>query len=140
MADSKIIDESHKISDARQRQAASGNLGCFRDGQGYPLQPRVHQPSCGNSGRGGSRFGGHGEYKANLDAIQDLMQPDFKLTINRSSIVLQYRQPFLDWIRTVEPEFGATTTLDSLNEDGDAFIAAAFNFTCTKVKRTGFNG
>lgn len=50
------------------------------------------------------------------------MQPDFKLTINRSMIVLQYRQPFLDWIRTVEPEFGATTTLDSLNEDGDAFL------------------
>ena len=50
------------------------------------------------------------------------MQPDFKLTINRSMIVLQYRQPFLDWIRSVEPEFGATTTLDSLNEDGDAFL------------------
>ncbi len=53
------------------------------------------------------------------------MQPDLTLTINRSVVVLKYRQPFLDWICSVEPEFGADTSLKDLNDDGDAFLLPA---------------
>ena len=50
------------------------------------------------------------------------MQTDLTLTINRSVAVLKYRQPFLDWICSIEPKFGAEMTLEQLNEDNDAFL------------------
>jgi len=53
------------------------------------------------------------------------MQADLTLTINRSVVVLKYRQPFLDWICSIEPGFGVTTSLDEINEDNDAFLLPA---------------
>jgi hypothetical protein len=53
------------------------------------------------------------------------MPADLTLTINRSVVILKYQQPFLDWICSVEPRFGAEASLEELNEDNDAYLLPA---------------
>jgi hypothetical protein len=50
------------------------------------------------------------------------MDLDLRYTINRSIVIFRFKQPFLDWICQVEPEFGASQNLDDLNEDGDGYL------------------
>lgn len=50
------------------------------------------------------------------------MRLDLRYTINRSIAIFRFRQPFLDWICEVEPNYGKTLNLGGLNEDGDGFL------------------
>lgn len=41
--------------------------------------------------------------------------------LNRSAVVVRYRQPFVDWVNSVEPD-DETLTLESINEDTSVYL------------------
>jgi hypothetical protein len=45
-----------------------------------------------------------------------------RYTLNRSVIILHYKQPFLDWLLSADPEPLDRLTLEELGQDGDAFL------------------
>jgi len=45
-----------------------------------------------------------------------------RFTINRSLVILRYKQPFLDWLMSADPNPPKDLTLADLEEDGDAFL------------------
>ena len=45
-----------------------------------------------------------------------------RFTINRSLVVLRGKQPFLDWLREVDPKPETTLTLAEVQKDSEAFL------------------
>ncbi|OGS98339.1 MAG: hypothetical protein A3K04_02670 [Gallionellales bacterium RBG_16_56_9] len=54
----------------------------------------------------------------------DTDHPRFQL--NRALVVLRYKQPYIDWIRTAG-EFPIDLTLEEVNEDSEAFLVPSFD-------------
>ena len=50
-----------------------------------------------------------------------------RYTINRSIIILHYKQPFLDWLMGADPNPPTDMTLGDLGNDGDAFMIPGDN-------------
>ena len=50
-----------------------------------------------------------------------------RYTINRSIVILRYKQAFLDWLMSADPNPPQDMTLDDLGDDGDAFMIPGEN-------------
>jgi hypothetical protein len=51
-------------------------------------------------------------------------RPRFQL--NRALVVLRYKQPYIDWVRTAG-EFPIDLTLKDANDDNEAFLVPSFD-------------
>lgn len=49
-----------------------------------------------------------------------------RFTLNRGVVILHYRQPFLDWLKSTDPEPLERLTLEEMEHDGDAFLIPGY--------------
>lgn len=55
--------------------------------------------------------------------------------VNRAMVVLCYKQPYIDWVKTAGP-FPMELTLEEANDDGDAFLIPAYDSHIDPVETT----
>ena len=55
--------------------------------------------------------------------------------INRAMVVLRYKQPYLDWVKTAGPS-PMELTLEEANDDGEAFLVPAYDSPIDPVDGT----
>jgi hypothetical protein len=61
-------------------------------------------------------------------------RPRFQL--NRAVVVLRYKQPYVDWIRTAGPNPLADYSLAEANDDGEIFLIPSFDSAVDPVDGT----
>jgi hypothetical protein len=49
-----------------------------------------------------------------------------RFTLNRSLVILRHKQPFLDWLTSIDPD--PTLTLANIEDDSDAFLIPGDQF------------
>ncbi len=49
-----------------------------------------------------------------------------RYTLNRGVVILHYKQPFLDWLKSVDPQPLEQLTLVEMEQDGDAFLIPTY--------------
>lgn len=49
-----------------------------------------------------------------------------RFTLNRSAMQLICKQPYLDWVNSLDPTQSGSWTLEQLNEDNDTFMIPQF--------------
>lgn len=50
-----------------------------------------------------------------------------RFALNRSAMQLIYKQPFLDWVNSVDPSQSQDLTLEELSDDNDIFMIPDFD-------------
>lgn len=58
-----------------------------------------------------------------------------KYPVNRAMVVLRYKQPYIDWVKTAGP-LPMELTLEEANDDGDAFLIPAYDSHIDPVECT----
>jgi hypothetical protein len=57
-----------------------------------------------------------------------------RFVLNRSVMLLIYKQPFLDWLHSADPTPALTWTLEDLHNDNDTFLIPQFDDPRDSVK------
>jgi hypothetical protein len=60
-------------------------------------------------------------------------RPRFQL--NRAIVVLRYKQPYIDWVKTAGPE-PIDLTLEEVNDDSEAFLVPSFDSPVAAIDGT----
>jgi hypothetical protein len=58
-----------------------------------------------------------------------------RLQLNRAIVVLHYKQPYIDWVKTAG-EYPMDLTLQKVNDDGEAFLVPSFDCPVDPVDGT----
>lgn len=62
------------------------------------------------------------------------MDDEPRFVLNRSVALLVYKQPFLEWLQSNDPNPDTTLTLEALREDNDIFLIPQFDDLRDSVK------
>ncbi len=60
-----------------------------------------------------------------------------RFQINRAAVVLRYKQPYVDWVKTAGPDPIGEYTLADANDDGEIFLIPSFDSPVDPVDGTG---